>query len=166
MILIYVGAFRSIHSTKPYFHISLSHSSIHLIHHRVCSSNCLVRLIHHRVRISGCLVRLIHHRVRTSGEPYISWSRILHIRTPHSTIRIVHPGGGRSGWRISDRVALLSELYIRRIVHQPAKDGTHQVALLGMLHHHYASCCLKFSILVESKGAMQGGLCSSCTGSS
>ena len=80
------------------------------------------------------------HQVATSGgsfienlhpEDYISVSLQLQIKTPCFTIGIIHPEGctlACQGSYISGRLALLSELYIRKIINQLNKAGTHQVS--------------------------------------
>ena len=101
----------------------------------------------------------------TSGDLFISWPRIVHIRlsrqvdpssgtyirktryqlvyeshirTPRFTIGIVHPEGCTSacpGSHTTGHLALLSELYIRKVVRQLIQDETYQVAFSGMLYH-------------------------------
>lgn len=94
-----------------------------------------LRMIRHMRMSASSLVRNC-----TSGKLFISWPRIVYIKLPCQ----VDPSSGtyirKTRYqliynRTSERLALLSELYIRRVVHQLIKDQTHQVAFSGMLYH-------------------------------
>ena len=108
--------------------------------------DCPVRLIHHRELTSKRLDvswstiahedASIYHRDRTSGKLYISLSRIIHIRTPCTTIRIVHPEGFTSAHQGRDASGCL---------------------IRNALSSGWASGWLAFFILVVRKRAVQEG---------
>ncbi len=85
---------------------------------------------------SGRFVRLIHDRELATERLAISSSGIAQVRTPCSNIGIVHPEGCTMYISWSRMVCIRSPrpsigMYIRRVVPQLVQDETHQVASSG-----------------------------------